>query len=108
MDGGRFTLVRSRPSVDIVFDPDPLLEKPAAEFQESMESIREIPRETLWAFILAVWLAHVGLFAVSLGLLLIGFWGWWWIGGALVVGGSIALVLTAAIVRWHRRHAESE
>ena len=88
----------------MVLDPDSLLNKiePSGEFQESMSSIGEMPRETLWAFILAIWFAHVGLFALSLGLLLIGFWGWWPIGGLLVVGGTLALVITVAVVRWHR------
>jgi hypothetical protein len=58
---------------------------------------------TFTAFVAALLLAQVGLFAASLGLMLGYFRGQWALGGALVLGGTAALLVTVVIVRWHRR-----
>lgn len=77
------------------------------EFQESIQkSIQETPRGTFWAFLLAVLFAQAGLFAVSLGMMLIGFRDQWMVGGALFSGGVLALVITVIIYRWHRALTE--
>lgn len=74
-------------------------EEPDREFQETLRSISP---ETVLDFVLAVLLAHVGLFAGSLGLMLIWFRGQWEVGGALLAGGLLGLALTVAVYRRHR------
>lgn len=69
------------------------------EFQKSVE---KMPAGTFWAFVLAALLGHAGLFAGSLGLLLIAFRSQWVLGGGLLAGGLLALVLTVLIYRRHR------
>jgi len=50
-------------------------------------------------------LVHAGLFATSLGLMLVGFRGQWLVGGTLAVGGLLAL--SGAVVQYRRfRHTQ--
>lgn len=86
----------------MVFDPFSLLDEGSESTGDLQESIQTIPRRTLWAFILAVLFAQAGLFAVSLGLMLIGFRNQWTVGSALVSVGALALVITVVIYRWHQ------
>jgi uncharacterized membrane protein YhaH (DUF805 family) len=86
----------------IVLDPFSVLDEENESVGDFQESIRRIPRRTFWAFILAVLLTQAGLFAVSLGLMLIGFRNQWTVGGALVSVGTLALLVTVLIYRWHR------
>ena len=64
------------------------------------QSLGEIPRQTLLAFIVVGVLVHAGLFAAALGLMLVGFRGQWLVGGGLAVGGVLALAI--AVVRYRR------
>ena len=48
-------------------------------------------------------LAQVGLFAASLGVMLMTFRDQWTLGGGLFVGGVLALAVTAGIYVWHER-----
>ena len=88
----------------MLLDPLSMLEEEedpdfSAEFQETIE---RADSGTLWAFIAAVLLAQAGLFAVSLGAMLIWFRNQWTLGGGLVGGGGVALALTVGIYWWHR------
>lgn len=65
--------------------------------------VEALGSRTFTAFVAALLLAQVGLFAASLGLMLGYFRGQWTLGGALFLGGVAALVVTVGIVRWHRR-----
>jgi hypothetical protein len=65
--------------------------------------VEALGSRTFTAFVAALLLAQVGLFAASLGLMLGHFRGQWTLGGALFLGGAAALLVTVAIVRWHRR-----
>jgi hypothetical protein len=67
------------------------------------EGVGSLSSGTFRAFVAALLLAQGGLFAASLGLLLAGFRGQLLLGGGLFVGGTVALVATAGIVRWHGR-----
>ncbi|WP_293031382.1 hypothetical protein [Natronococcus sp.] len=69
--------------------------------EELQEAFGEMSRETLLAFVGALFFAHVGLLAASVGLLLVAFRGQWVLGGAIVVGGIVALALTGWIYRWY-------
>lgn len=71
-------------------------------------AIQQLPRETLFAFAGVLFFAHVGLFAASLGLLLVGFRGHWLLGGTLVGVGLASLWLTVRIYRWHERTGSDE
>jgi hypothetical protein len=70
---------------------------------ELAEGVGALSKWTFRAWVVAFLLAQAGLFAASLGLLLAWFRGQLLLGGGLFVGGSVALLLTAGIVRWHRR-----
>lgn len=85
-----------------MLDPGSLLDDDPEPTGELSESILALPAATLWAFVLAAFLAQAGLFGVSLGLMLVGFRGWWTVGGALAVVGTVALLGAVAIQRWHR------
>lgn len=67
------------------------------------EGVGSLSTTTFRAFVAALLLAQGGLFAASLGLLLAGFRGQVLLGSALFVGGTVALVATVGIVRWHGR-----
>ncbi|MFU8868724.1 hypothetical protein [Natronococcus sp.] len=69
--------------------------------EELQEAFGELSRETLLAFVGALFFAHVGLLAISVGPLLVIFTGQWLLGGAVAVGGIVALALTGRIYRWH-------
>lgn len=88
-----------------MLDPGSLFEENESG-DELQRSLREIPTETLWAFVIALLFAHVGLFAASLGLMLVGFRGRWMVGGVLFGGGMLALVVTVGVVWWHEHRAE--
>ncbi|MFB6121321.1 MAG: hypothetical protein ABEJ68_09420 [Halobacteriaceae archaeon] len=77
---------------DDIFDED---ETPAFE-----GSLTDVPKTTLRAFLAIVVLSQVGLFAVSLGVMLAGFRGQVNLGGALVAAGAVAL--TVAVVAYRR------
>lgn len=85
-----------------MLDPGSLLEEDHAG-SDVGRVIREVPQATLRAFVGAVLLAQVGLFAVSLGVLLASFRGQTTLGAALVAVGVASLVATAVIVRRQRR-----
>jgi len=59
----------------------------------------EISRSTLLAFVVVAGLVHAGLFGASLGVMLIGFRSQWVSGGALAIGGSLALVVAVVVYR---------
>jgi hypothetical protein len=84
-------------------DPSPFesdsSDEASAEFEEA---VSDMSPETLLAFMGALFFAHVGLLATSVGLLLIYFRGQWALGGAVAVGGVVALVLTGWIYRWYK------
>ena len=88
--------------VRLVLDPFSLVDEPTGQTKELEGSIQKISGTTLWSFILAVFLAQAGLFAASLGLMLVGFRDQWTVGGVLFAGGLLALVITVGIHRWHR------
>ena len=69
--------------------------------EELQEAFGEMSRETLLAFVGALFFAHVGLLAASVGLLLVAFRGQWMLGGAIAVVGIAALALTGWIYRWY-------
>lgn len=91
----------------VVLDPRSILDEgeDAEVGEEVRVAIMEIPRETLWAFMTAVVSAHVGVFLVSLGGLLIWFRGQHAVGLTLVTGGVLALVLTGVVYHRHRTAA---
>lgn len=66
------------------------------------EGLRNVSPETLRAFVLAAVAVQAGLFAVSLGLMLVWFRGQRAVGGGLVVGGLVALAVGAALYRRQR------
>lgn len=83
-------------------DPGSILEE--GETDDDVGAIiGSAPKATLRAFVGAALLAQVGLFALSLGVLLAYFRGQSVLGGGLVVGGVVALVATLAVVRRQRR-----
>lgn len=90
-----------------MLDPLSLLDEEFDRSGEFQASITELPRETFWAFLGAVLLGQVGLFAASLGLMLAGFRGQLVIGGALFVGGVLALGSTLVIYRRVRGSSQS-
>lgn len=65
------------------------------------QALRDASPETLKAFVLLTVLIQAGLFAGSLGVMLVAFRGQWTVGGTLVVGGLLVLVL--AIVLYRKR-----
>lgn len=90
-----------------MIDPLSLLDEefdPSGEFQGA---VTELPGEVFWGFLGAALLGQVGLFAASLGLMLVGFRGQLVIGGALFAGGVLALGGTFVIYRWVRRSETS-
>ncbi len=68
-------------------------------------SVGSLSSGTFRAFVVALLLAQAGLFAASLGLLLGWFRAQWLLGGALFIGGIVALAATVGIVRWHARQS---
>ncbi|WP_126661755.1 DUF7322 domain-containing protein [Haloterrigena salifodinae] len=96
------------------FENDPLedpFEGPAggSESDEDLErAFDELSSETLLAFIGAGALVHVGVFAVALGLMLLGFRGQWFVGGSLASVGLVALGLAVVTYRRYRARKESE
>ena len=76
------------------------------ESEAFQEAIERMSGETLLAFVLALAFAHVGLFATSLGLLLIYFRGLWTVGGGVVAVGLVALALTVWVYRWHEANGK--
>jgi hypothetical protein len=95
----RDRLVSPDRTVLVVFDPLSLLDEEFDRSGEFQASVEELPREVFWAFLGAVLLAQVGLFAASLGLMLVGFRGQLAVGGALFVGGILALGGTVVVYR---------
>ena len=71
------------------------------------EGLRKASPETLRAFVFLAVAIQVGLFAASLGVLLVGFREQRLLGGALAVGGLLALALSVAGYRRHRRRVRS-
>ncbi|TYL39390.1 hypothetical protein CV102_06835 [Natronococcus pandeyae] len=69
---------------------------------ELEDTFNSIERSTLVAFIVVAVLVHAGLFGASLGVMLIGFRAQWIFGGALTVGGVLALVLGVVAYRRYR------
>ena len=63
------------------------------------ETFSEISRSTLLAFVVVAVLVHAGLFGASLGVMLIGFRSQWVGGGALAIGGGLALVVAVVVYR---------
>lgn len=86
-----------------MLDPFSVIEEDAETPDFDTETIQRGDSETFWAFLAAVILAQVGLFAASLGAMLYWFRGQETLGGALAVGGLVALAITVAITVWHRR-----
>ena len=87
----------------MLLDPFSLPEEEDPEFSpEFQETIERADSGILWAFIAAVLLAQAGLFAVSLGAMLIWFRNQWALGGGLVGGGAVALGLRGVIYWWQR------
>lgn len=91
------------------FDPfsaleedDSFLDDDAAD-EEFAAAVEALPRETLLAFVAALFFVHVGLFGVSLGLLLGYFRGQWLLASLGIVGGTLALAAAIASYRWHER-----
>jgi hypothetical protein len=84
-----------------VLDPFSVVEEEDELPPEFETSVRTLSAATFWAFVASALLAQAGLFAASLGLLLIVFRGQWTLGGGLLVGGVLALAITAAIYVWH-------
>jgi len=76
-------------------DPDRNADIEAALEQSSPETLR--------AFLVVAVLVHAGVFATSVGAMLIGFRGQWTVGGTLVVGGLFAIGLAVVRYRWYRR-----
>jgi hypothetical protein len=91
-----------------VIDPFSLLDEEFDPSEEFQGAVTELPREVFWAFLGAVLLAQVGLFAASLGLMLAGFRGQLVVGGTLFVGGVLALGGTFAIYYWVRASGPRE
>jgi len=89
-----------------VLDPFSIIEEESERPGEFQGTIQRADGATFWAFLAAVVLAQVGLFAASLGLMLVYFQGQSAIGGSLFVGGVIALALTVGIYWWHRTRDE--
>lgn len=84
-----------------MLDPLSMLEDERESAGGSFDAVSEASRDTVWWFIIAVVLAQVGLAAVSLGVLFAVVLGRWSLGGALTVGGTLALGLTVGIYRRH-------
>jgi hypothetical protein len=106
--GQRDSLVSPGRSVPTVIDPFSLLDEEFDPSEEFQGAVTELPREVFWAFLGAVLLAQVGLFAASLGLMLAGFRGQLVVGGTLFVGGVLALGGTFAIYYWVRASGPRE
>lgn len=66
------------------------------------QGLAEISPETLRRFVLVAVLVQVGLFAASLGGMLVAFRGQRVLGGALVIGGLLALAVSVAVYRRQR------
>ncbi|AGB35989.1 DUF7322 domain-containing protein [Natronococcus occultus] len=83
-------------------DPSPFeTDSDDDESEELQEAFSDMSSETLLAFVSALLFAHVGLLATGVGLLLVIFTGQWLFGGAVAVGGIVALTLTGWIYRWY-------
>ncbi|SIR58203.1 DUF7322 domain-containing protein [Natronorubrum thiooxidans] len=67
------------------------------------EAFSQGSRSTLLAFVMVAVLVHAGLFSASLGVMLIGFRSQWIVGGALAVGGVLALSLAVVGYRRYKR-----
>ncbi|MFA9417713.1 hypothetical protein [Natrinema sp. HArc-T2] len=83
------------------FESDPL-EDPIGDRSgdDDLErTFSEISRSTLLAFVVVAVLVHAGLFGASLGVMLIGFRSQWVGGGALAIGGTLALVVAVVVYR---------
>ncbi|WP_132059031.1 DUF7322 domain-containing protein [Halorussus amylolyticus] len=61
--------------------------------------VQEISQDTLRRFIVVAVLVQAGLFAGSLGAMLVAFRGQRTVGGALVVGGTVSLGVALAVYR---------
>lgn len=85
-----------------MLDPFSVLEEEHEPGDDLQATIQHRDDGTLRRFGVAVVLTQVGLFALSLGLLLWWFRGQAALGGGLVVGGLLALVVTAFVYRRHR------
>lgn len=83
-----------------MLDPASLLEEDPPE--ETPDTVRDVPSETFWAFVVAFLSAQTGLASTSLGVLLIWFRGQWTVGSVLVAVGALALGLTVGVYLWHR------
>lgn len=85
-----------------MLDPFSVLEEGNEPSDDLQATIQHRDDGTLRRFGIAVVTTQVGLFALSLGLLLWWFRGQTVLGGALVAGGLLALGVTAIVYRRHR------
>lgn len=79
----------------------PLPSDDAEADRDLREGLRDASPETLKAFALLAVLIQAGLFAGSLGVMLVAFRNQWVVGGVLVVGGLLGLGF--AVVRYRKR-----
>lgn len=86
-----------------VLDPFSLADDEGTSGQDFKKAIKETPRGTFRDFLLAALLAHGGLFAGSLGVMLWVFRGQRLLGGGLAIAGLLALGLTVVVYRRHKR-----
>ncbi|OIB56063.1 DUF7322 domain-containing protein [Natrialba sp. SSL1] len=70
--------------------------------EDIASTFESIDRSTLLAFVTVGVLVHGGIFAASLGAMLVGFRGQWVVGGSLAVAGVAALVLSVGIYRRYK------
>lgn len=95
--------MRASPLFFSVLDPFSVVEEEEELPPEFETSVRTLSAATFWAFVASALLAQVGLFAASLGVMLMTFRDQWTLGGGLFVGGVLALAVTAGIYVWHER-----
>jgi len=79
------------------FPPDD--DDDAAAYRNLREGLEEISPETLKAFVLLAVVVQAGLFAASLGVMLVWFRGQRVLGGVLAVSGLLALAFTVVVYR---------
>ncbi|WP_049912435.1 DUF7322 domain-containing protein [Natrialba hulunbeirensis] len=70
-------------------------------------TFESIDRSTLLAFVTVGVLVHGGIFAASLGAMLVGFRGQWVVGGTLAVAGVAALILSVGIYRRYKTQQDT-